>query len=244
MSAPHDGYGQYPPQQQQPGEQPPYPDQSYADQAAPPPAGAGAAHHAPDHGKKKKRAYAAGAFEVAQGGNAAVGGQMQGGGQFGAVPAAVPGYGGYPAPEPQPALYGAQPQPQYGMAQPTGPVGGYQAPEPYYPSAGAPPAPGGVAGLAAGVSAMNLGPGTPQQLPQLPPQPRPGPLNQLYPTDLLTQPFNVSELDLPPPPIILPPNVSRVHTPALAIAMLTLNGRPASLRHRMPIAYQSTCGPL
>lgn len=37
--------------------------------------------------------------------------------------------------------------------------------------------------------------------------PRAGPLNQLYPTDLLNQPFNVSELDLPPPPIILPPNV-------------------------------------
>ena len=35
------------------------------------------------------------------------------------------------------------------------------------------------------------------------------PMNQLYPTDLLNQPVNVSELDLPPPPIILPPNVSR-----------------------------------
>lgn len=34
-------------------------------------------------------------------------------------------------------------------------------------------------------------------------------LNQLYPSDLLNQPLNVSELDLPPPPIILPPNVSR-----------------------------------
>jgi hypothetical protein len=33
-------------------------------------------------------------------------------------------------------------------------------------------------------------------------------LNQLYPTDLLNQPFNVAELELPPPPIILPPNVS------------------------------------
>jgi len=34
-----------------------------------------------------------------------------------------------------------------------------------------------------------------------------GPLNQLYPTDLMSQPFNVSELDLPPPPIVLPQNV-------------------------------------
>lgn len=36
---------------------------------------------------------------------------------------------------------------------------------------------------------------------------RPAVLNQLYPTDLLNQPFNVAELDLPPPAIILPPNV-------------------------------------
>jgi protein transport protein SEC24 len=45
------------------------------------------------------------------------------------------------------------------------------------------------------------------------PQPavaRPAVLNQLYPTDLLNQPFNVAELELPPPPIILPPNVSLV----------------------------------
>ena len=39
--------------------------------------------------------------------------------------------------------------------------------------------------------------------------PQRGPvLNQLYPTDLLNQPFNVQELDYPPPPAILPPNVS------------------------------------
>ena len=196
MSAPHEGYGQYPPQQ--PAEQGPYPDQGYANLADAPAAGA----HPADHGKKKKRAYAAGAFDVAAGGNAAVGGQQQGGGQFGAP---VPAYGGYPQPEVQPAAYGApQPQQQYGQA----PVAGYQAPEPYYPSAGAPPVPpGGVAGLASGMSAMNLGPGAQQQPQQLPAQGRPVPLNQLYPTDLLNQPFNVSELDLPPPPIILPANV-------------------------------------
>jgi protein transport protein SEC24 len=33
-------------------------------------------------------------------------------------------------------------------------------------------------------------------------------LNQLYPSDLISQPFNVNELDLPPPPINLPPNVA------------------------------------
>jgi protein transport protein SEC24 len=209
MSAPHDGYGQYP--QQQPQDQAPYPDQGYAnpDDAPPPAAGA---HLAADHGKKKKRAYAAGAFDVAAGGNAAVGGQAQGAGQFGAAPAPV--YGGYPQPEvAQPAAYGVQPQQPYGMAQPA-PVGGYQAPEPYYPAPGAAaPAPGGVAGLASGMGAMNLGPGAQQQPQQLPPQARPGPLNQLYPTDLLNQPFNVSELDLPPPPIILPPNVRTRYPP-------------------------------
>lgn len=212
MSGPHDGYGQYP--LQQPGEQPPYSDQGYADPAA-------AAQYAPEHGKKKKRAYAAGAFDVGAGGNAALGGQLQGGGQYGApAPAPVPADGGYPQPDVQgqPAAYGApQPQPPYGgPGQPYGGIGqpaaggGYQAAEPYYSAAGAPAASGGVAGLASGLSAMNLGPGAQQQPQQLPPQPRAGPLNQLYPTDLLNQPFNVSELDLPPPPIILPPNVRRL----------------------------------
>jgi protein transport protein SEC24 len=208
MSAPHDGYGQYPPQQ--PAEQAPYLDQGYANPADAPPQPAGA-QHAADHGKKKKRAYAAGAFDVAAGGNAVAGGQVQGGGQFGAP---APAYGGYPQQEAQPAPYAGQPQQPYGMAQPAA-VGGYQAPEPYYPSAGAPPAQGGVAGLASGMSAMNLGPGAQQQPQQLPPQARPAPLNQLYPTDLLNQPFNVSELDLPPPPIILPPNVCRRSLPPL-----------------------------
>lgn len=241
MSAPHEGYGQYPPQQ--PGEQPPYPDQGYS--ATPPPP-AGAAHPAPDHGRKKKRTYAAGAFDVAQGANAAVGGQLPAGGQFGAPQAVVPGYGGYPQPEVQPVPYGAQPQAPYGVAQPAA-VGGYQAPEPYYPSAGAPPGPAGVAGVTAGLGAMNLGPGAPQQPQQLPPQLRAGPLNQLYPTDLLTQPFNVSELDLPPPPIILPPNVSRLPPqgdPSYCRRWLTFRGSLASLLLRMPTAYQSTCGRL
>jgi protein transport protein SEC24 len=44
---------------------------------------------------------------------------------------------------------------------------------------------------------------TPQAAPQRVPV-----LNQLYPTDLLNQPFAVKELDFPPPPAILPPNVS------------------------------------
>ncbi|KAF2801929.1 COPII component protein [Mytilinidion resinicola] len=44
---------------------------------------------------------------------------------------------------------------------------------------------------------------------QAPPQQ----LNQLYPTDLVSQPFNVLELDLPPPQINLPPNTSATPSP-------------------------------
>ncbi|KAK0610484.1 hypothetical protein B0T17DRAFT_500599 [Bombardia bombarda] len=218
MAAPNDGYGQYPPQEY--GEQPqaPYtddPSQPYGNPSSPPPPSALAA----DHGRKKKRAYAAGAFEVAAGANAAVGGQLPAGGQFGAPQPAVPAYGGYPQQDvQQPAPYGL---PQLGAAPV---VGGYQAPEPYYPSAGGvpPPAVGaaggpGVAGLSAGFAGMNLeGAGAQQQLAQqqqVPAQARVGPLNQLYPTDLINQPFNVSELDLPPPPIILPPNSSVTPSP-------------------------------
>lgn len=211
MSAPNDGYSQYPPQHPGEQQQPPYPDQRY-ENASPAPDTGSAAHLGADHGKKKKRQYAASAFDVGVGGNVQAGaGQVPGAtAPYGIPPTTTPAYGGYPQPDLQPAVYGAPvPQPPYG--QPPA-VGGYQAPEPYYPSAGAPPAPGGVAGLTAGMQSMNLAPGgvpgIPQQQPQqLPPQARAGPLNQLYPTDLLNQPFNVSELDLPPPPIILPPNV-------------------------------------
>lgn len=50
--------------------------------------------------------------------------------------------------------------------------------------------------------------GQQQPMPHQAPHQQGLPLNQLYPTDLMGQPFNVSELDLPPPPIVLPPNVS------------------------------------
>ncbi|KAK4185285.1 hypothetical protein QBC35DRAFT_389835 [Podospora australis] len=214
MSTPNDGYGQYPPQH--PGEQqqqPSYPDPRY-ENASPIPDAGSATQHGAEHGRKKKRQYAASAFEVGVGGNVQPGsGQLPGAGApYGIPPVAAPAYGGYPQPDLQPAAYGAPPPQPYG--QPPA-LGGYQTPEPYYPSAGAPPAPGGVAGLTAGMQSMNLAPGgIPQQQPQqLPPQARVGPLNQLYPTDLLNQPFNVSELDLPPPPIILPPNTSVTPSP-------------------------------
>lgn len=48
-------------------------------------------------------------------------------------------------------------------------------------------------------------------------------LNQLYPTDLQNQPLNVAELDYPPPPAILPPNVSTMGD--FLIQMLTFSRR-------------------
>lgn len=187
---------------EQPGQQ------SYEDPAAQQQAGA--------H-KKKKRGYAAQAFEVGSGANATVGGQPVGTPQAFGAPQNEPAYGGYAQPDPQQAAgQGFQQYPQgYGAQQPAAgqapAYGGYQAPDQGYAAPGAPqPVPGApaVGGITQGMGGMNLG-GQAQQ-PQAAPQARPVALNQLYPTDLLGQPFNVSELDLPPPPIILPPNVSRL----------------------------------
>ncbi|KAH7029407.1 protein transport protein SEC24 [Microdochium trichocladiopsis] len=213
MAAPNDGYGQYPPQQQYteegqyPAEQP-----AFEQQGSPAPP-AGGAYQAPDQGKKKKRGYATQAFEYGTGGNASA---TPLGGTGGAAPA-TPGYpgqnfqqGGYPSPT-QAAPYGQQQQGIPG-GQPS--VGGYQAPDPYY-NAGAAPGLSGMAGITSNMAGMNLGGQQPaqQQMPQQQQQqPRPA-LNQLYPTDLLNQPFNVSELDLPPPPCILPPNSSVTPSP-------------------------------
>ena len=220
MAAPQDGYPSqgYPPPDPYAQQSPVQP--GFDTTSAPPPAGQ------PEHegGKKKKRGYAAQAYDFGAGANSALGGQPQGGGQF--QPVQVPAYGGYPQQtEAQPAYgapqYGAQPgepapgasvpgyggQPQYG-----GGVAGYQAPEAGYPGPGAPSAAGaagGVGGITQGMGQMNVGGSgaTPAAQPQQAGA-RPAVLNQLYPTDLLNTPFNVAELELPPPPIILPPNVS------------------------------------
>lgn len=207
MSAP---YGQ-------PGGQPtPYGDQQGAQDQQQQQA---AAYAVPFDHKKKKRAYAADAFSVGSGANVPPGGQLPAGGQYGAPlqPVDTPAYGGYGSPsvqDPQVAQYGV-PQPAAGAAASApGAAGGYQYQQPYYPGTG-PPAVGGVDALTAGVAGMSFGgAGQPQvQQPQQQPSGqaasgRAGPLNQLYPTDLLSQPFNVAELEFPPPPIILPPNVS------------------------------------
>lgn len=240
MSAPpNDGYGQYsgqPEQLEQPAQ-----DGTAQDAAAAAPS------------KKKKRGYAAQAFEVGSGANSAVGGQIQGGGQQYGMPAPQQpaAYGNYPQPEPQPQAPGSgyqYPQAPIQPQQPA-PYGGYQAPDQGYantaPQSGGP----GVTGITQGMGGMQLG-GQPQQQYQQPgpaaaQQPaRVGPLNQLYPTDLINNPFSVSELDLPPPPIVLPPNVSEVspisHRTARHVFLTLICFSRASLLLLMPTARHGT----
>jgi protein transport protein SEC24 len=189
------------------------PDQPGFDQAGGPPPAQDVG------GKKKKRGYAQQAYDF--GGNAALGGQTQGGGQFPPAGTPVPAYGGYPQQaEAQPQYgqtpYGAQPgapipgaPAPYGSPQQFGAgVGGYQPPDAGYPGAAAPATAGGVTGITQGMDQMGMGGVPPPVAGQPQAAARPAVLNHLYPTDLLNQPFNVAELELPPPPIILPPNVS------------------------------------
>ena len=216
MAAPQDSYpGQgYPPADPYAQQSPVQP--GFDTMSPPPPAG----HLVHEGGKKKKRGYAAQAYDFGAGANSALGGQQQGGGQFQPAQAA---YGGYSQqPEPQPSYgapqYGVQPgapapgaaAPAYGgQPQFVGGVGGYQAPDAGYPGPGAPAPAGGVTGITHGMSQMGMGgPGAPPAAQPQQTSARPAVLNQLYPTDLLNTPFNVAELELPPPPIILPPNVS------------------------------------
>lgn len=167
---------------------------------------------APAAGGRKKRAYAGQAFDFGAGANAALGGQTQNAGPPGGTGypgAQAPAYGSYPQqPGSQQPPYGAEqgaplPMSPVGYGQPAG-AGGYQPPAPAYPAHGATAASGGTAGMTQQFSQMGMGDQQQQQAPQQAHQH----LNQLYPTDLMSAPFNVSELDLPPPPIILPPNVS------------------------------------
>lgn len=195
MAAPQGGYPPPPPDGQQgPGQ--PYgapgiePDQS----TPPPPTGAQVAA-GPTHGGRKKRAYAGQAYDFGTGANVSLGGQLPAGG----------GYGGYPAPpQPQgfpPAQYAGQsiqPAPEAYATGEQMATGGYQPSVPGYP---VPPA-ADVSHITQQMGQMNMGSQMPARAPVA------AVLNQLYPTDLLTQPFNVAELEFPPPPIILPSNVS------------------------------------
>lgn len=189
------------------------PQPAYDQQAATPPVpGAAPA--------KKKRAYAGQAFDFGAGANA---GQPP---AAGAVPGVQPAAYGYPQ-QPQQAVPQPQmgyPQPAYGdvtaqapqaaYAQPGyGAPTGYQPPEPAYPAQGATSMlQGGVAGVTQQFAQMGMGQQPQQQQQQQQPaQPAQAAqrLNPLVPVDISVQgqPFHVADLDLPPPPVILPPNV-------------------------------------
>ncbi|RKF73357.1 Protein transport protein SEC24 [Golovinomyces cichoracearum] len=186
---------------------------------------------APEHeaGKKKKRGYAAQAYEFGAGANSSLGGQFQGGNH--PQTSQGPTYSGYPTQsEPQipygAPYYGAQPVqtndggasiPAYGGTTPYGGVG-YHTPNASYPNMTV-PATADVTGITQGFGQMDIGSkgGVPAPgVQQIPGQvaARPTVLNQLSSTDLLSQPFNVGELELPPPPIILPPNTSVTPSPS------------------------------
>lgn len=136
---------------------------------------------APDGQKKKKRGYAAQAYEF--GGNAAGQQPLQPQQQL----------------PPQPAYGGAAPM--YGSPMPIQPMGTPMA----APQMQAAPQQmqGSQDHLSQQFGQMNI-----QAQPQAPPQAQAPHMNQLFPSDLISQPFLVSELDLPPPPINLPPNTS------------------------------------
>ncbi|KZZ97042.1 protein transport protein Sec24 [Ascosphaera apis ARSEF 7405] len=191
--------------------------------ASPPPANA--APSAPHYGGKKKRAYAGEAFGFGQGANSALGGQLPAGGAYGAYPAAAPGAApvayqqpGYPAADPAGAPAAAS------YAAP-----GYQAP---------------INQMTQQFGQMNVGgPAQAAPAPAAAAVAR-GPMNQLYPADLMAQPFNVAELNYPPPPILLPPN-SSVTTSETAncsprYVRSTLNAIPANYsllkKSKLPLA--------
>lgn len=172
---------------------------------------------------KKKRAYAGQAYEFGAGGNAALGGQPPAGGQYpGSPQVAAGGYGfqGQQAMPQQPA-YGMPQQPQYGdpnvqspqapaapgqQPQYAAPQGGYEPPAAGYPTQPQQVQQAGVQGVQQQFSQMSIGGNQPA--PQAPGQQVR--LNPLQPVDISMQgqPFHVTDLDQPPPAIILPANVS------------------------------------
>lgn len=201
-------------------------------------------------GGRKKRHYAGQAYEFGAGPNSGLGGQQQSGGAYPGPPGAAPtgGYGQQGQPPIQPGVaYGsgqaspafAAGAPGYGQHPPA--VGGYQPPEPGYPTHGAPQQQPGMGQITQGMGALAVGNQAQNSAPQMQGRPQ---MNPLYPTDLLNQPMNVSELDLPPPPIILPPNTSVTPSPdancAPKYVRSTLNAVPTThsllKKSRLPFA--------
>jgi len=210
MSAPQEGYGQ-PGQFAEQGNFDQVQQQPYEDQQNP------AQPEVAAHGKKKKRGYAAGAFDVGAGANVASAAQAPPGApQYGMPqqPQAAPQYGGYEQQQQPVGHQGSQylqsQEPAYPQQPQQQPAYGYQAPAQGYPAPQAGAAPG-VGGITQGMGNMQLGGQQPATGPGAP-QARAA-MNQLHTTDLLNQPFDAAELDLPPPPINLPPNSSVTPSP-------------------------------
>ncbi|KAM0696749.1 hypothetical protein Q7P36_003998 [Cladosporium allicinum] len=179
---------------------------------------------APAAGGKKKRAYAGQAFDFGSGANAGLAAAAPPGGQ---PPAAAAGAFGYPGQQAQQPAYGMPQQPAYGQPGYVDPAAaqqpaygqpaaygqpGYDPANPGYPQQPTPVQPG-VQGVTQQFAQMGMG-GQPPQQPQSVPQAAQR-LNPLIPTDISMQgqPFHVSDLDQPPPPIILPPNSSVTPSP-------------------------------
>ncbi|RPA85232.1 protein transporter SEC24 [Ascobolus immersus RN42] len=183
---------QYPPANQY-GEQSQYGQQPVGygqppNPASPPPSQAPPAHGGPPshQGPRGKRQYAEQAYDFAAGANAGVA-------ATGGYPAAGGPAGYMPDTAGVNAIYGQQPQQLPGQPQA---VGGYQAPQASYD-------PNQLAGQ---FGQMGLGGGAPAPVGKTV-------LNPLVPVDLMHNPFNPASIDLPPPPIILPPNTSVTPSP-------------------------------
>ena len=198
------------------------------------PSGAGQA-------SRKKRTYAGQAFDFGSGTNVPPGGQPQGPAAYAGAP--QESYGGYPQQPQQPGY----PQAGYGTAPISTPgpvsehqqhefagVGGYQPPDQGYSSQNAV---AGMGGITNQFGQMNVG-GQQAAAPRQLQHHRTQPLNQLIATDLVNQPFHVSELDVPPPAIILPQNVGEAgHSGPSCQA--NVPSRQALLLPLRPIARQS-----
>lgn len=195
MAAPQ---GEYPPQDgyaQDPTEQ--YNQGQY--DAGSPPGTSGAPSAAPAApGGRKKRAYAGQAYDFGTGANSALGGQQPGGEAYEGGFNQQSHEAGYPQGGYQQSAAAPAQTPGIGH-QPLAGVGGYQPPAPAYPVQQP-----GVNSMTQQFSQMDM---SQKQAPPIPAS-RPMALNQLYPTDLLNTPFNVAELEYPPPLAILPQNVS------------------------------------
>jgi protein transport protein SEC24 len=195
MAAPQGGY---PPQDdytQNPAEQQ---DQARHDAGSPPDSAAGSVPASTAAGGRKKRAYAGQAYDFGAGANSALGGQQAGGGAYEGGFSQQAHEAGYPQGGYQQSAAAPAQTPGIGH-QPVAGVGGYQPPTPAYPVQQA-----AMNSMTQQFGQMDM---SQKQAPSAPLS-RPQALNQLYPTDLLNSPFNVAELDYPPPPAILPPNVS------------------------------------